>query len=460
MKEKSLKLLTILKYLPILFFSTAVDNDFYFLYKYGEYIILNKSFPHNDFLTVNNPPIVLQQWLFGILSYFLYEIFGKIGIIIAQDIFAALIIFSLYKLLYLITNKKITANCLSFLFSLPFVFFCTFRPLLVDILLGILMIYVILLYKKKNNSKVIFLLPIFSLLESNLHSSFLIFFFLIPIAFLMDFKEKHFDFKLFVNLPLMALSSLINPYGLEAVLYLKNSSSKYSTYIAEMNRSNILNVGGQIALICIILLIFSNKTKEKKSFPLILIFLGTLCLTIFAVKCTPFLIISTLLLIAENIKNLDDVKILKKFFGVYEIYIPIICIIILIFGLKNFSGIIEKEDFSFKKAVDYLEEIAPNSTLYTTFYTGNYSEFKGFICYSDARMETHLKKKNGVENSFEDNIELAEGIINYKEFLKENSFDYYLFDKTENSIFAKDVLENLEYEIIYEDDNAIIIKLL
>ena len=75
-------------------------------------------------------------------------------------------------------------------------------------------------------------------------------------------------------------------------------------------------------------------------------------------------------------------------------------------------------------------------------------------------METHLKKKNGVENSFEDNIELAEGIINYKEFLKENSFDYYLFDKAENSIFAKDVLENLEYEIIYEDDNAIIIKLL
>ena len=49
-----------------------IDNDFYFLYATGEYIVKN-GFPFTDMLSMHSSmKIIVQQWLSSVIFYYLY----------------------------------------------------------------------------------------------------------------------------------------------------------------------------------------------------------------------------------------------------------------------------------------------------------------------------------------------------------------------------------------------------
>ena len=59
----------------------TLDNDFFFLYKMGEYIV-HRGFPYTDVLSMHSSmKIVVQQWLSAVIYYFSYNTFGQFGVI-------------------------------------------------------------------------------------------------------------------------------------------------------------------------------------------------------------------------------------------------------------------------------------------------------------------------------------------------------------------------------------------
>ena len=65
----------------LLMIATRVDNDFYFIFKTGEYII-NNGLPHTDFLSMHSDMhMIAQQWLSAVIFYSIYEVLGRFGVI-------------------------------------------------------------------------------------------------------------------------------------------------------------------------------------------------------------------------------------------------------------------------------------------------------------------------------------------------------------------------------------------
>ena len=81
----------------------VIDNDFWFLYKTGEYIVSN-GFPHTDFLSMHsNMKLVVQQWLSTVIFYFVYSRLGRIGLFCLLYACYACICALTYRLNLLIT---------------------------------------------------------------------------------------------------------------------------------------------------------------------------------------------------------------------------------------------------------------------------------------------------------------------------------------------------------------------
>ena len=60
--------LLLLNLLPLVFALTiksSIDNDFYFLYPTGEYIV-NNGFPTTDFLSMHSTMTIVVQYIFAI----------------------------------------------------------------------------------------------------------------------------------------------------------------------------------------------------------------------------------------------------------------------------------------------------------------------------------------------------------------------------------------------------------
>ena len=99
--------------LPIIisFFQIRIlDNDFYFLYSMGKYIV-NHGFPYTDVLSMHsNMKIVVQQWLSSVIFYFVYNLLGKFGVIALVYISNICICILTYRYISLVTNNTTIAD--------------------------------------------------------------------------------------------------------------------------------------------------------------------------------------------------------------------------------------------------------------------------------------------------------------------------------------------------------------
>ena len=221
--------------LPIALLLTTfskLDNDLWYILSEGRYITQNGLY-FQDVLSMHQGlDIVVQNWLSAIIFWNIYNFLGSYGLFFMTIIVNCFILLLLYKISMLISDNNknlsiITAITTDMVLT-PF--FIVSRPQIFSYTIMLLVIYLLELYIKKDNTRYLMFIPLLALIEINLHASVWLYIFLFMIPYIIDsFKSKKLMLQgyrkkpLFITFIVSFLVSFINPYGYKAITFIFNS---------------------------------------------------------------------------------------------------------------------------------------------------------------------------------------------------------------------------------------------
>lgn len=458
----SLKICYLYFFLPIIALgciSVFKEGDIWFLIKHGEYVI-NHGFPHTDFLSMHSGlHFVMQQWFSSIIFYFTYHFFGSIGLKLLLQITNILFMFILYKLCLLISNNKYRLSIITTVIidSLLLVFILP-RPWIFTFIILISELYVLEIFYRNNNKKILLLLPVLSLIQINMQASMWLMLIILMLPYIVDLiiKKDKKVFYLLLIIPIMLLIGFFNPYGIENMLYLFNSYNKkeINYVVAEMHSPTIgLGIGGIIGnylftIVFSIIMIYILAKKGKIKIRYILLTTGTLILALINIRSIPLFIVCGIFPLADYLtvyfkketkkeNNIKNYKIALIFFIVYSLTLTLF--------VNN------KVTTEVKEGIDVIikDGCTSKDPIYVNYDNGSYAEYKGLKPYMDTRAEVYIKSINHKEDILLEYASLISGNYNYNKFINKYRFKYMLIQKDE--ILYSDVLKDENYKIIYDD---------
>ena len=446
--------------------STCPNDDVWFLLATGREILKNGFFTIDPFTIHSGLYTIAQQWLFDVIFYIIYDWFGKIGLYIFMNIFGIITVFLTYKLLMLVTDNN-RNNAIRFtviITSIYYMNYFLFRPQIISTPLLLLELYYLEKYFKTNNKKCLIALPIISVVTINVHAAI----WPMTILFMIPFILNTFSYKLgkigsskrdkkplLLALLGMFLAGFVNPYGIKAIIYLKNSIKVevLSEIVGEMKPLDVNFTYGKVFFIIIILIylfyiIYKNKVQARHIFLL----LGTTYLTLAANRGLLFLIITSIYPVAmylnKSLKKEKDQNTGKPTFVFALIVLVIIPFIIIVksdvISLKN--GIEDHIDFIYEQE----NKNTDNIRLYCSYAVCTYAEYIGIKPYLDARAELFAIENNKKADIIREYFYLQNNGVYYKDFLNKYDFNYLIVNKFDYLYF--NLLHDDDYELIYKDE--------
>ena len=448
----------ILFLIPILFFiqyNLRIDNDFWFTIKEGEYVI-NNGFPNVvPFTIYDNLNFIYQSYGAGVIFYFIYKLLGTYGILFFVMFILIIMTYFYYRLCMKVSNNNENISILVTIItmSLLAINYITTRPQIFTYLNLIIVLYIMELYSNTNNRKYLYILPIISLIQSNIHCMFFFMLIIFMLSYIFN-NSKEYEIKpILVTMLFMILTGLINPYGINNLLYVFNSYGQniLEKTIKELQPLSFSSLFGKIHIF-IILIIYILYFKSRKKIPIryLLLLFGTTYLAFDTLRGVSLFIIGSffpLVYLYKDIPNIDISKYIPKIIKVLITIILFIISLILIFIPRNYYP-------DAKEPIDYLVNnyIISDIKLYTSFSDGSYAVYKGIKCSMDPRAEVFLKKNNHKFDIYKEYYDLQMGIIDYNEYLKKYNFTHLLINK-KDYLYNKLEKNSYNYIVIKEYEN-------
>ncbi len=447
------------------------ENDIWFLLNHGKYVI-EHGFPVIEPFSMHHGfSFVMQQWLSAVIFYLTYSVLGKYGLLLVVNIINLLILYFTYKLCILLTDNRkrlsIILTCITDVLLLTS--FIIPRPQIFTYLLLIITLYIMEKFIRFKDTKLIYFLPLISLLQINLHASmwFMIFLFMLPYIvslFINKLKDKNDNriFKLLIIMVLMFLVGFINPYTTKNMFYVFTSYGNMyiNNSVIEMfppiklldsKALNIYTFLHYLTVLGIISIYIVNK-KAKLNLANMLLLLGVLILATTSIRSYPLLVIGAVPFLGYNLKflfpNQKEIKYsIKDFFNRQYILVLIIFVTFLIGTL-----FIKKVSFTneLKPGIDYLEKKhdLKSIVLYTNYNNGSYAEYRGLKPYIDTRAEVFLKSNNHKEDIMMEYYFIQNGLLDYDKFINKYNFTHMIISK--NDPILLNVSKDKRYRIIYK----------
>lgn len=455
------------------------ENDTWFLLNHGKYVLEN-GFPiiepfsmHKDF------SFVMQQWLSSIIFYIGHSILGQYGILIVTQLVNILILYFLYKLCMLLSENKfrlsIVISCITDVLLLVFM---VPRPWIFTMLFLIITLYIMELYYKKNNSKILCFLPLISILQINFQSSmwFMIYLFMLPyiVCLIIDKirnKKNNKIYGLLIIILFMFVGGIINPYGIDNILYVFNSYGNqyidrvvYEMLPVSFSTSNGANIIYSILFYFIFFvefIVYSYGKKGKFELRHFFLFLGVTVLGLKNIRNIWLFMIGTIPFLASYLKEYfhelsiseKTIKLTSKEQKKYLLVILFLSVYTVLFAYnvnKEFTSDIEK-------GIDKIcESNNKNVVLYTNYDNGSYAEYRGLRPYIDTRAEVFTKKMNKKEDIMKEYYLVTRGYIKYEEFVDKYKFTHMLIMKNE-SIY-KEAVKDEDYKVIFKDKKYVVLE--
>ena len=404
-------------------FSNGVNgNDFWWHAKVGEWISVNHKIPTSDFFSwhtsLHGAKWYSHEWL---SEYFIYQVLhhtGEIGVYLFSLLSAFLIFFILIYYNRKHLGKSLVFSCAVFLlFTAILPNFCYFRPHLFSFILLTLITLLMFHFKKHPDTKLIFLLPVISLLWVNLHGGSSNLTYIIPIIFLIstafDLKigklksnkiENSALIRLFISMAISFLALFINPHGSDMILYpYTNMMDKNMlAYITEWAAPDAKDISCIILvyfpIIAIaILFIITRKNIDMTHF---FLFGFTTYLTFRSIRFIVFLVIICIFFIfeykspknksaKESKKGTDNPVIEKILLGIILLMISSLSVIGIIRTVNYYhknNGLVQKSVD--KKFINLIKKEKPQR-LYNTSHLGELLIYNDIPVFIDGRADLY-----------------------------------------------------------------------
>ena len=439
------------------------NEDIWYIMRYGK-IILEKGFIHTDILSIHsNLHIVIQQGFSNIIFYLIYNYFGDFGFFVLCEIFIGLYLFMIYKICMLLSNNKVLLSVLiaSITCTLLEINFITPRPQLFTYFNLLIIIYIMERFYRDNTTKLIFFLPLISLLQINLHAAlwYYLFIFMLPFIAQIIFQKNKNVIKIILIMIIMFLIGFINPYTYENVFFpFIIYNPIINNYILELNPVNIASLNPPVLAISLFfyiiliaeLLTYTYYKKGKLELRHLLLFGGSAILAFANIRNIPIFIIVTIPLLSSYLKNMKW-STSNNYVDTRKAWIFMIALILIVASL-NTNRLIS----SVKNGGDFLKEhYDENIVLYTDLDYGSYVEYLGFHSYFDTRAEVFMKKANKKQDIFLEMVNIETNCINYQNFIEKYNFTHMIVNKDSclyyylNADNTKIIFKDKEY-VIFE----------
>lgn len=467
--------------------SKGIDTDTWFILTNGRYILENGFPTENPFTIHEGLSIVLSQPLTAVLEYLVYQAFSYAGLRMWVFAFGLLACFLTWKLSKACDKTKVAA--IPILLMTTFILVCTDflsnRPMLLTISITLAEMLVLEDYQQHMRKRVLFWLPVLSLIQINVHSSLYVVLFLPVIAYLaqdmlllggtviahakksdsgLERITGFFLLERAPRLPLIAavvampVVALINPYGYKALTYLFESydAATSGITIIELEKPYILSsysVYWILVLIALCVWLCKRKEKAVNSFHFFLCLGGLLAypmayrnlwlLFVFSLPLAVDMLAECRDIMARLQKATIEVVSLGKCLVLLGLYCGTLCMMI------SPAGTISDSQGTPTFAVSYLENYfagvdKESLKIYTGFNNGAYMEWCGYKTYIDARPE--LYQEQGI---YEEYCDLYSGkISDMSAFLEKYDFDALIVPGTK--YLDVELAHHSEYTLVYE----------
>ena len=450
----------------LFYFSTEIwlhlDNDFYHIWVSGKQTVENRGVLYeNPTFILDGYKTINQQWLYSVILYLCHSALGLTGVQLFVSVQFAVLCFIVYKFLMLYKVDKRTA-ILIVAVSMFMMRYLNCRPQIISIILIYAQLYVLEKHRQTGKTAILYLLPLFTLAQINVHSTFWIFHFVFILPYIVPFnkiikaifkkntliEDSTINIKpLIIPMLLMAASLFINPYGIDAVLCLFLASDLSYLDVGEMYPFALLSVYAVDVALGAVAAVFLYK-KSKLTSTTLYTFIGTGLLYAMAVRNVIFFSIAVTFLLAELVKGAD----LDRFYSFIQCngdeaekrnvrrkMIALLCCELLVCAFFFTTGILttrKEVDAGIDEvrtpvqAIDYLqanEENLADLKLFADVCSGSYFLYNGV---GRVYMETKTEPSIGAINGKKDIINEFVFVQKYatqsdiEAILAEYDFDY------------------------------------
>lgn len=284
----------------LLLFTTRFDNDGWFLLNSGRYVE-NYGIPHTEPFTIHQGfHFVMQQWLFALGIWKIYEINQMQGMLLFNWIMGAVFIFVFYKLLQLVDlhNTAVSRIMTIGATALMSVYF-TQRPQIASSLIFLIEIYVLEYLKEKERPPwtIYGLFFILSALLINLHAAMwpMLSVFVLPYLTESIFGARipwfphiflwKWKYTALLWVPIL-IAGFLNPYGIESMTYAFHSYGyeEINALITEMRPLSLGSNSYSSIILSIILILTVIYARNPLPLHWILLFAGTAFMAFLAVR--------------------------------------------------------------------------------------------------------------------------------------------------------------------------------
>lgn len=430
------------------------NSDNFFLITTGKYIVNNRSVPTTNIWTIHEDfKMVVQQWICCVENYIAYNLGQNLGIVILAIIHAVILNVILIKFIGLY-NKKITIPAL-YISDWLVIKFMNARPSLVTI--SILTYELIQLEKwnrspkdKKSNIKLLINLVFISLFHINYHAALwfmdilFILPYMVPAIWELDIhnlkkslftQENKRDLKMLtVSMPIIFISALINPNGINAVKYLFNSTQMFDIWDIDELIPWRINEINSIIIITVIVALIIYIIKGGRDKTLIYLTSGTIILSMMYTRNIWMIMFSIIRLLAVYNSKKEMHKVSTATNTIITSLNIVITISLMIFIQSSLSTVQITYDKLYipVKAVEYLDSLPQeekeNLVLYNEFGNGAYLELHGYKAYIDARPEIYQKSINGKADIYQEWVNLRYGLTDIPTFINKYHFNTFIVE--------------------------------
>lgn len=464
-KDNKLSILFVLVLINFCLFSmifVTYEGDYFWHIKAGEYMVKHHVILTKDVFSWNlsGKYWFSHEWLFEIILYRFYKLFGNLHIYIYTFIcffILLLSIFILHKKEYL---KNIPFGLVWLIMSIVFIHFLQARPHLITFILISLLIYILFDLYNNENSKKIYFIPLISLLWVNIHGGSSNLIYILPILFIISglftfnsskLENKRYSKKQIIKyllcIVLGFIPLLINPHGIKMIIYpyVNMANSLMISSISEWQPSNLNDIQHYIYFI-IVFIIFLFLFLSKKKIRLIdfILFLSSLYLGLKSIRFWPFIYIfmshSIFYYINERKKDPGT--------NIILLILSIICILVFVSNIPILR--LKPPKIVSDKAINILKKENPKR-LYNYYDYGGYLIYKDIDVFIDGRADLYS------EYNYKDYLDIYFLNYNYNKLIKKYYFDYFIIPK--KSGLSTYLNENNKYILIYKDKKVSIYKL-
>ena len=438
-----------------------IESDYFWHIKAGEYMFKNGVLTHDIFSWyVNGKYWMSHEWLFEIILTIFKNVFSNNHILIYGFVFTSLLMLILF-----FTNKD------NYLKNIPFSMFWVVlsvillpfmqaRPHLISFSLLALTIYILFDNYSNKNSKIIYLLPVISLIWANIHGGSSNLSYLLCLLFLIcglfEFKFKKIESnrisknqinKYLLVFILSIITICINIHGIKMLFYpyLNMMDKTMLNNITEWAPTN-LNITSHymylfIVVFVLFIMLFSDKKIKFIDFMLfgLCVFLGFK-----SIRFWPY----TYIIMSYVVFNYVNDRKLDKGTNIVLLLLSFTFIGIFVSNINIVYKQTHKYQLS-NKLIETIKEEKPNR-LFNMYNYGGELVYKDIKVFVDGRADLYSKY------NYKDYLNISTSSGNYIKLIEKYDFDYFLVDKKYPiNIYLEN---NDSYELVYKDKNVLLYK--